>query len=111
MNIFNFFQVLTDDEKRQQFDNGEDPLDPESGKAGGGAHYFHHFQYGSPFQFKFHFNQFNADFVYKQIMGVMLSLTSVATGTDRIIAVVYQKYQFLRVTWTESHFKYIHISV
>lgn len=48
--------MLTDEEKRQQFDNGEDPLDPEQGNRGPGAHHFHHFQYGSPFQFKFHFN-------------------------------------------------------
>nr|CAH7761669.1 unnamed protein product [Callosobruchus chinensis] len=49
-------EVLTDDEKRRQFDQGEDPLDPESGK--GGMPNFHHFQsfHGSPFQFKFHFN-------------------------------------------------------
>lgn len=49
-------EVLTDEEKRQQFDMGEDPLDPEQGRGGGGAHHFQHFQYGSPFQFKFHFN-------------------------------------------------------
>lgn len=50
-------EVLTDEEKRQQFDNGEDPLDPEQqGGRGGGAHHFHNFQYGSPFQFRFHFN-------------------------------------------------------
>ncbi|CAH1108559.1 unnamed protein product [Psylliodes chrysocephalus] len=50
-------EVLTDDEKRRQFDNGEDPLDPESGR-GNGMPNFHHFQsfHGSPFQFKFHFN-------------------------------------------------------
>ncbi|KAK9869615.1 hypothetical protein WA026_003361 [Henosepilachna vigintioctopunctata] len=49
-------EVLTDEEKRRQFDMGEDPLDPESGK--GGMPNFHHFQnfHGSPFQFKFHFN-------------------------------------------------------
>ncbi|KAJ8956858.1 hypothetical protein NQ318_014273 [Aromia moschata] len=49
-------EVLTDEEKRKQFDNGEDPLDPESGK--GGMPNFHHFHsfHGSPFQFKFHFN-------------------------------------------------------
>ncbi|XP_023027384.2 dnaJ homolog subfamily C member P58IPK [Leptinotarsa decemlineata] len=49
-------EVLTDEEKRKQFDNGEDPLDPESGR--GGMPNFHHFQsfHGSPFQFKFHFN-------------------------------------------------------
>ncbi|EDW85102.1 uncharacterized protein Dwil_GK14476 [Drosophila willistoni] len=50
-------EVLTDPEKRQQFDNGEDPLDPESGRQHfRGEHPFAHFQHGSPFQFKFHFN-------------------------------------------------------
>ncbi|XP_071455431.1 dnaJ homolog subfamily C member 3 [Hetaerina americana] len=56
-------EVLTDPEKRQRFDNGEDPLDPESGNQYGGAHGFNPFQHfhqfhqgGSPFQFKFHFN-------------------------------------------------------
>ncbi|XP_022900839.2 dnaJ homolog subfamily C member 3 [Onthophagus taurus] len=52
-------EVLTDEEKRRQFDNGEDPLDPESGKSGmpnfNNFHNFHSFQ-GSPFQFRFHFN-------------------------------------------------------
>jgi DnaJ family protein C protein 3 len=53
-------EVLTDPEKRQQFDSGIDPLDPESkdgGFRGGGNPFqqFHHFQHGSPFQFKFHF--------------------------------------------------------
>lgn len=54
-------EVLTDPEKKQKFDNGEDPLDPESGRYSGnndgfpfnqGFHHFH----GSPFQFKFHFS-------------------------------------------------------
>ncbi|XP_026466297.1 dnaJ homolog subfamily C member 3-like isoform X1 [Ctenocephalides felis] len=51
-------EVLTDPEKRAQFDNGEDPLDPESANnhRGGGGSPFHHFHHGSPFQFKFHFN-------------------------------------------------------
>lgn len=51
-------EVLTDDEKRSQFDNGHDPLDPEAGNHGygHGGNPFHHFQHGSPFQFKFHFN-------------------------------------------------------
>ncbi|XP_045760276.1 dnaJ homolog subfamily C member 3 [Maniola jurtina] len=51
-------EVLTDPEKRAQFDAGTDPLDPESNRGGGGFHGnpFHHFQHGSPFQFKFHFN-------------------------------------------------------
>nr|XP_031830911.1 dnaJ homolog subfamily C member 3 [Nomia melanderi] len=51
-------EVLTDDEKRAKFDQGEDPLDPESGKHQYGSNpfqEFHHF-HGSPFQFKFHFN-------------------------------------------------------
>jgi DnaJ family protein C protein 3 len=54
-------EVLTDPEKRAQFDNGEDPLDPESGRQNfrggnpfGNFHQFH--QGGSPFQFKFHFS-------------------------------------------------------
>ncbi|XP_030374428.1 dnaJ homolog subfamily C member 3 [Scaptodrosophila lebanonensis] len=50
-------EVLTDPEKRRQFDNGEDPLDPESNQHGfRGEHPFAHFHHGSPFQFKFHFN-------------------------------------------------------
>ncbi|KAK0166250.1 hypothetical protein PV328_004689 [Microctonus aethiopoides] len=52
-------EVLTDEEKRAKFDRGEDPLDPESGKHQQGFNPFHefqHFQGGSPFQFKFHFN-------------------------------------------------------
>lgn len=55
-------EVLTDDEMRQKFDNGEDPLDPEAQQQGHnpfhGGHPFH-FQGGNPFgggQFKFHFN-------------------------------------------------------
>ncbi|KAL0849689.1 hypothetical protein ABMA28_011655 [Loxostege sticticalis] len=51
-------EVLTDPEKRAQFDAGTDPLDPEAQRQGGGPFHspFHHFQHGSPFQFKFHFN-------------------------------------------------------
>lgn len=51
-------EVLTDPEKRRQFDAGEDPLDPESGRGNGfgGGNPFQHFHHGSPFQFKFHFN-------------------------------------------------------
>ncbi|XP_058061971.1 dnaJ homolog subfamily C member 3 [Anopheles bellator] len=51
-------EVLTDPEKRKQFDAGQDPLDPEAGRANGfgGGNPFHHFQHGSPFQFKFHFS-------------------------------------------------------
>lgn len=52
-------EVLTDPEKRAQFDNGEDPLDPEGRsngfRDGNPFHHFQHFQHGSPFQFKFHF--------------------------------------------------------
>lgn len=71
-------EVLTDPEKRAQFDNGEDlikstrplsltilipfpgedPLDPE-GRSNGfrQGNPFQHFQHqGSPFQFKFHFS-------------------------------------------------------
>lgn len=49
-------EVLTDPEKRRQFDSGEDPLDPEANQGSRGPSPFHHFQHGSPFQFKFHFN-------------------------------------------------------
>ncbi|KAK3915928.1 DnaJ-like protein subfamily C member 3 [Frankliniella fusca] len=51
-------EVLTDPEKRQKYDNGEDPLDPESGHHQGFNPFqqFHQFHHGSPFQFKFHFN-------------------------------------------------------
>jgi len=61
-------EVLTDEEMRQKYDQGEDPLDPESGREGGGhpfgrgGHQHFHFPGGNPFggdgnfQFKFHFN-------------------------------------------------------
>lgn len=49
-------EVLTDPEKRRQFDSGEDPLDPEGNHGHGGNPFGHQFQHGSPFQFKFHFN-------------------------------------------------------
>jgi len=57
-------EVLTDEEMRQKYDNGEDPLDPESQQGGGGFHrggQQFHFPGGNPFgggpfQFKFHFN-------------------------------------------------------
>ncbi|XP_045502734.1 dnaJ homolog subfamily C member 3 [Colias croceus] len=49
-------EVLTDPEKRAQFDAGVDPLDPEGGRQPAHHNPFHHFQHGSPFQFKFHFN-------------------------------------------------------
>jgi len=50
-------EVLTDPEKRDKFDQGEDPLDPEQ-QAGGGQQWhqgFNPFGAGG-FQFKFHFN-------------------------------------------------------
>ncbi|KAG7282917.1 hypothetical protein CRUP_018417 [Coryphaenoides rupestris] len=52
-------EVLTDPEMRNKFDNGEDPMDPETQQ---GAHNHHHFQQGfnpfgsGPFSFKFGFN-------------------------------------------------------
>lgn len=49
-------EVLTDDEKRAKFDQGEDPLDPESGKHSGFnpfQDFNHHFHGGSHFTFKF----------------------------------------------------------
>jgi len=62
-------EVLTDEEMRQKYDQGEDPLDPESGRGGPGNGHFRHggqnfhfpgggnpFGGGGPFQFKFHFN-------------------------------------------------------
>uniref|UniRef100_A0AAY4DGG7 DnaJ homolog subfamily C member 3 n=1 Tax=Denticeps clupeoides TaxID=299321 RepID=A0AAY4DGG7_9TELE len=58
-------EVLTDPEKRSKFDQGEDPLDPESQHGGGHHNHFHgaweSFQgynpFGSgPFNFKFNFN-------------------------------------------------------
>jgi len=58
-------EVLTDEEMRQKYDEGEDPLDPEAGRGEGGGHPFRHgghtfhFPGGHPFgggQFKFHFN-------------------------------------------------------
>ncbi|KAK2144538.1 hypothetical protein LSH36_748g01016 [Paralvinella palmiformis] len=51
-------EVLTDPEKREKFDNGEDPLDPEDQSGGGGPFWhqgFNPFGQGG-FQFKFHFN-------------------------------------------------------
>lgn len=59
-------EVLLDEEMREKYDQGEDPLDPES-QQGGGGHPFRHggqqFHFpggnpfgGGPFQFKFHFN-------------------------------------------------------
>ncbi|XP_069105211.1 dnaJ homolog subfamily C member 3-like [Argopecten irradians] len=54
-------EVLTDPDKRQQFDNGEDPLDPEQQQQGGGHHWHQGFNPfgsggGGGFNFKFHFN-------------------------------------------------------
>lgn len=61
------YEVLSDPEKREQFDNGFDPYDPEAGQqqnpfgGGGGGHPFAHFGGGGfPFggggqQFSFHF--------------------------------------------------------
>jgi len=54
-------EVLTDDEKRQQYDNGQDPLDPEAQQGGGGGgRGFNPFGEGfNPFgegaHFEFHF--------------------------------------------------------
>lgn len=46
-------------EKRQKFDAGDDPLDPEQQAGGGGGPFWHQgfnpFGHGG-FQFKFHFN-------------------------------------------------------
>ncbi|KJH45683.1 tetratricopeptide repeat protein [Dictyocaulus viviparus] len=54
-------EVLSDDEKRAQFDQGIDPLDPES-QHGGGSHFHQGFpggfmfrEGGGPFSFKFNF--------------------------------------------------------
>lgn len=50
-------EVLTDPEKRQKFDNGEDPLDPESQQGFNPFQQgFNPFERGSPFTFKFHFS-------------------------------------------------------
>jgi len=56
-------EVLTDDEMRQKYDHGEDPLDPETERGrgfnpfqGGGFPHGHGFPGGGNFQFKFHFN-------------------------------------------------------
>ncbi|KAK4306351.1 hypothetical protein Pmani_021809 [Petrolisthes manimaculis] len=62
-------EVLTDEEMRAKFDNGEDPLDPEQQQGGPGGQGFNPFQHfhfhhggfpgGGGFQgggFKFHFN-------------------------------------------------------
>jgi len=53
-------EVLTDPEKRAKFDQGEDPLDPESQHGGGGQHNpfegFNFNDFGGFSGFKFHFN-------------------------------------------------------
>uniref|UniRef100_A0A8C7F3Z1 DnaJ (Hsp40) homolog, subfamily C, member 3b n=1 Tax=Oncorhynchus kisutch TaxID=8019 RepID=A0A8C7F3Z1_ONCKI len=53
-------EVLTDPEKRQKFDSGEDPLDPESQQGGGGGQggqgrpfHFNPFESGGNYHFKF----------------------------------------------------------
>ena len=46
MDIASAKEVLSDEEKRQKFDNGEDPLDPESSQ---GYNPFHQHQGGFPF--------------------------------------------------------------
>lgn len=66
MDIASAKEVLLDEEMRQKYDQGEDPLDPEAGRDGGGQQFRHggqnfHFPGGNPFgggpfQFKFHFN-------------------------------------------------------
>ncbi|KAI8141624.1 hypothetical protein BJV82DRAFT_618496 [Fennellomyces sp. T-0311] len=43
------YEVLSDDEMRQQYDNGFDPYDPESSQGGGGGHPFHQQRGGNPF--------------------------------------------------------------
>jgi DnaJ family protein C protein 3 len=58
MDIADAKAVLTDPEKRQQYDRGEDPLDPET-KQQQHAHGFYRDPFsqfgGAPFQFKFNF--------------------------------------------------------
>lgn len=61
MDIADAKAVLTDPKKRKQFDNGEDPLDPENKHAHphhqgfyGDPHFGSHFG-GAPFTFKFNF--------------------------------------------------------
>lgn len=59
MDIASAKEVLTDPEKREKYDHGEDPLDPESQGGQGFNPFqqgFHPFGSGGPFQFKFHFN-------------------------------------------------------
>ncbi|XP_007551430.1 dnaJ homolog subfamily C member 3b [Poecilia latipinna] len=55
-------EVLTDPEMRQKFDEGEDPLDPETQQGGGGGgqrawpFHFNPFESGGNFHFKFEYN-------------------------------------------------------
>lgn len=45
-------EVLSNEEKRRAFDNGQDPLDSEAGRGGGGgggSHGFHNFHGFNPF--------------------------------------------------------------
>ncbi|CEI97289.1 hypothetical protein RMCBS344292_11425 [Rhizopus microsporus] len=52
------YEVLSNDDKRQQYDNGFDPFDPEQGQNGGPTHGgfpFEHFQGGFSFQNGFPF--------------------------------------------------------
>ncbi|XP_064184934.1 dnaJ homolog subfamily C member 3b [Anguilla rostrata] len=53
-------EVLTDQEMRQKFDAGEDPLDPENHQGSGGGQSwpfeFNPFGSGGNFHFKFHYN-------------------------------------------------------
>lgn len=52
-------EVLTDPEMRQKFDEGEDPLDPESQQGGGQRSWpfhFNPFESGGNFHFKFEYN-------------------------------------------------------
>lgn len=60
MDIADAKAVLTDPEKRQLYDSGEDPLDPESKQRQGhqgfyGDPFAHFSQGGAPFTFKFNF--------------------------------------------------------
>ncbi|XP_038126260.1 dnaJ homolog subfamily C member 3b [Cyprinodon tularosa] len=52
-------EVLTDPEMRQKFDEGEDPLDPESQQGGGQRawpFHFNPFESGGSYHFKFEYN-------------------------------------------------------
>lgn len=56
MDIASAKEVLSDDEKRQKFDHGEDPLDPEAQSNNFGHHPFHPFgQQQGGYSFKFNF--------------------------------------------------------